>query len=56
LRKRLPQVGHISILGKVEIYQSIRSAGQPGMGRLGMVYRMAQVIAGGILRWERELG
>ncbi len=56
LRKRLPQVGHISIIGKVEVFQGIRSVGQPGMGRLSMVYRMAQVIARGILRWEREMG
>ncbi len=54
LRKRLPQVGHISILGKVGVIQGIRSSGRIAEGRLGMIYRMAQIIASGIIQWERE--
>jgi len=54
LQKRLPQVGHISIVGKVGVVQGIRNYGHLTEGRLGMVYRMAQVIARGILKWERE--
>ncbi len=54
LRKRLPLVGHMSILGKVEVIHSLRSTGHLSEGRLSMVYRMAQVIARGILQWERS--
>jgi len=53
LRKRLPLVGHISILGKVEVIQGLRSTGHPSEGRLSMVYRMAQIISQAILQWER---
>ncbi|MGE5545190.1 MAG: spore protease YyaC [Bacillota bacterium] len=54
LRKRLPLVGHISILGKVEAVQGLRSTGHLSEGRLGMVYRMARIIAQAILQWERS--
>lgn len=53
LRKRLPMVGHISILGRVEVIHSLHSTGHLSEGRLGMVYRMAQIIAQAILHWEK---
>ena len=54
LNKSLPQVGHISILGKVGVY--IEEDGIRGLysGRLGLVYQMASFIAQGILLWEKE--
>lgn len=56
LHKKLPQVGHISILGKVGVFQGHRTPGHLTEGRLGMIYRMAQIIARGIVQWEREQG
>lgn len=55
LQKNLPQIGHVSILGKVEMYHGKGSSlGSTTEARLGMVYHMAQKIARGLLQWERE--
>lgn len=54
LQKNLPQIGHVSILGKVEIYRGKPHIGSATEARLSMVYAMAQKIAQGLIQWEKE--
>jgi len=54
LQKRLPQVGQLSIIGKVGSLQGNTRLGNVPTGRLNLIYQMAQVLAKGLIIWERE--
>lgn len=51
--RSLPQIGDISLLGKVGNFKT-RYMAPITEGRLSMIYTMARTIANGILRWEQE--
>lgn len=55
LHKKLPLIGDISVLGKVGVLKGWGNISTEQV-RLGMVYRMARVIADAILQWERQQG